>query len=287
MTKTKAFFTGFLLTLGIIVPFYGVIIGLRFFAPTEPVEAPKTNIPIAVPAEQDVKTLCLIVENGEGLSFYLVKLDALNSNISAIVLDENTFVHAGTSYRTLTSALDYAGPAYVKNCLQETLGITIDNYLLTNAETLAKVYANFKTSAITVQNAYSGYNTSGYKVFDAKKGDNIMTFETALAAIRYSGYEQAALTDFKAHIMRQYLGANLNEIYAQTNALLRDSSSSITTNITATQIYEYEKVLKFLTQLNTKIDVVVLPGDYANGYFELGEKSLATVRTYIGIAQSE
>ena len=274
MTNKRAFWISFLISLAVIVPGYLALLAYTLVTPSVAADTPQTDIPVVFPTVQDDKTV-LVMTGG----YTLVHLDALHRRLTAVSLPAETVVLVEGSPVTLSQAVASAGPTQGVRALEETLGVSVDNYLFTPSGTLADIAGNLGTAKMKLRSYISADALERLSL--AVDGVEELPLSPALLAeVLESGeVTGAAQCELRACGYAAFLSAGRKNLTSLVENV-RANSGSIATDLTATQLYDYERLLGFL---ETGDDV---PGQAealtvtqtAAGTFEITEDAAAQVK---------
>lgn len=282
MTNKRAFWISFLISLAVIVPGYLALLAYTLVTPSVAADTPQTDIPVVFPTVQDDRTV-LVMTGGETVKeatgYTLVRLDALHRRLTALSLPAGTVVLVEGSPVTLSQAVASAGPTQGVRALEETLDVSVDNYLFTPSGTLADIAGNLGTAKMKLRSYISSDALERLSL--AVDGVEELPLSPALLAeVLESGeVTGAAQCELRACGYAAFLSAGRKNLTSLVENV-RANSGSIATDLTATQLYDYERLLGFL---ETGDDV---PGQAealtvtqtAAGTFEITEDAAAQVK---------
>lgn len=279
MRRLKAYFGALFGTLAVIVPIYLAAAAIMMTR-TAPVDTAQSGVPIAQPTAGDARNFLLMTGPEEPETFVLLRFDARGGEVCAAALPAETVMLAGGQPVTLAEAARQAGPAQAAAAIEETLAIEVDHYLYCTAETLVELTKDFGPARLPLSNylpadalaqlrlRLPGVDTvtltpgmlAGVLAADAAEPDlqTLLRAEGYLAFLRVGG---AALADDVPDALR---------------AALAGSS----TNLTAVELYDYERIFGFLAKEEPQYRAGVLPGEWVRGRYELAENAPAVAASY-------
>lgn len=274
MNKRKAFFTGFSLTLSVLLPLYAGVFLWQITRPAQ-TDAPGYQVPIASPTEEDSKTFLIISQNGQSLHFVLVRADALENLLCVSALPEETVVLAGGKARTLKEALAYAGPAFAADALRETLSIQIDHYVFAKASVLAEIAEPVGQAQVELPEEVSAKSEEGYEIYHRAAGKAVLSPKEGCNLLYYGAFTPAQRLSLVNSLYSSLLSGGLSQLSSVLPDGYRKYSSSLTSNLSAADLYTYESIFGFLGRLSPTVTTSVMPGNWQNGRYELNDDSLA------------
>ena len=243
-------------------------------------------MPIAQPTLGDEKNFLLMTGPEQPETFVLLRFDALEGNLCSVAIPGETVVLVNGQPATLADAAEQAGPAQAAAALMETLDIEIDNYLYCTADRLVDLAAGFGTARIPLAN-YMTPEALGQLQLNIPGVQTVSLTPQMLADVLAAG---AATPDMQALLRAEgYLAflriggdALADTVPDAVRAVLAQSS----TNLTATQIFDYERIFGFLRKEPPQYRAGVLPGTWADGRYELAENSVTVAAAYFKRASS-
>ena len=248
MTNKKAFWFSFLLSLAVIVPGYLALLAYTLVTPSVAADTPQTDIPVVFPTVQDDKTV-LVLTGGETVKeasgCTLVRLDALHRRLTALSMPADTVVLVNGEPVTLSQAIASAGPTQGVRALEETLDITVSNYLYAPADVLADIAGELGTARMKLR-AYISNDALERLALAVDGVDDLSLSPPLFAEVLASGeVPDSALYELRACGYAAFLSAGRQNLTSLVDEV-RANSSSVATDLTATQLYDYERLLNFL-----------------------------------------
>lgn len=285
MSRAKAFWLGLGCTLAVLLPIY-LAVAAVIFTRSAPADTVQSGVPIAQPTLGDEKNFLLMTGPEQPETFVLLRFDALEGNLCSVAIPGETVVLVNGQPATLADAAEQAGPAQAAAALMETLDIEIDNYLYCTADRLVDLAAGFGTARIPLAN-YMTSEALGQLQLNIPGVQTVSLTPQMLADVLAAG---AATPDMQALLRAEgYLAflriggdALADTVPDAVRAVLAQSS----TNLTATQIFDYERIFGFLRKEPPQYRAGVLPGTWADGRYELAENSVTVAAAYFKRASS-
>ena len=275
MSKRKAFFVGFALTLIVLLPLYAGVFLWQVSRPTDSAaDTPAYRIPIASPGEGDCKTMLIISRSGENTHFVLMGADALNNRFFLSSLPAETVVLSDGKARTLAQALDHAGPAYAANALAQTLNITIDHYLSGKASTFAAMAENLGSAEVWVPKEVTATSEEGYEVYHRAAGRSILNAKEGMNLLYYGSFSPEERLTLTNALYGGLLGGHLDMLAATLPDQYRKHATALVSDLSAEDIYRYEDIFGFLGRLAPDVCLQSMPGEWQGERYELSQKSL-------------
>ncbi len=282
MSRWKGFLLGFCGTLAVIMPIYLLFaaLGLRE-SNVAPADGAKLNVPMAKPVSQDAKTLLVISGAENPDAFVLLRFDALTNKICAVALAGNTVLLREGQPVLLRDAAASAGPEQAAACIRETLDITVDDYLQVDAALLAEIAAPLGSGEVRLAN-YLGEAALGQLKLAVPGVETLNLSPAKLLEVLQSGLvPEAQLPAIRADGYLAFLRAGASRLDTTLVTAMRKYVSRVSTSISATDIYDYERVLKFLVRQEAEFKTGVLPGQNNNGRFELSPQAPEVAKEYL------
>ena len=248
MSKKKAFLLGFCLTLAVLVPVYLAVCAYSL-SRTAPVEQKQQGVPVIQPLSTDARTLALMTGEDGPQTFVLIRFDAYEGRITTAALDAQTVVLCGGQGMTLLEIAQQMGPAGVTAALEETLGELHLSVPGVNGLTLSTQVLRETLAAKALSR-------------DA---------QTLLRAQGYLAFARAACGQLEQK---------------GTNAL-RAAVAKDSTDITAVQLYDYQRIFKFLDKIVPEARALTFHGRWNGDRYELSSDFFTEAGAFLGAAQEK
>lgn len=286
MTNKKAFWLSFALSAAVIVPAYLALLAYQLVTPSVAADTPQTDVPVVFPTVRDDKTV--LVMTGEGTAqtaetYALVRFDALHRRITATSLPPQTVVLVEGAPVTLEQAVASAGPTQGMRALEETLGVSVDNYLFAQPETLCSMAESLGTAQLRLR-AYVPTDALARLALEVDGVDAMYLSPRLFAEVMTSGeVPDEALCELRARGYAAFLAAGRRVLGALPDEV-RSNSTSLATDLTATELYDYERLFGFLASgEDIAPEAEALPvTETSAGTYELTEDSVQAAQRLFG-----
>lgn len=279
MRKTKAYFLSLLGALTVVLPIYLAAAAI-LFTRTRPVDTLQSGVPVVQPRATDARTLLLMTGPEQPETFVLLRFDAWSGEVCTAALPAEAVMLVGGQPVTLAEAAQQAGPAQSAAAIEETLGITVDNYFYCTADDLLKLTDGFGTARIPLANYLTPQALAQVKL-DLPGIETLSLTPAMLAQVLAA---DAAAPDLQTLLRAEgYLaflrvgGAPLAEKLPDA---LRAALAGSATDLTAVQIYDYERIFNFLQKDPPEYRAGVFPGAWAGDRYELSPDAPAVAAGY-------
>lgn len=284
LSNKKAFCLGLFGTLAVILPIYLIFAALSFTTnKVAPVEKNQLSVPIARPGPQDAKSVLIICENENGTptSFVITRFDALENKIVAVSFLPQTIVLNNGKPVSLQKATEIAGPAQAVMCINETLGIKINNFILTTPQNLADMMQPLGIANVLLANYISEEALVQLKL-SVEGIENIALTPQSILEVLSSGHVlNEQLSAIRGDSYLAFLRAGSEKLHELLINSFKKYSGKVKTDISATDVYEYERVFKFLDEGEPTFKTIVLSGTLIEDRFELNETAKETAIDYL------
>lgn len=286
MTRAKAFWLGLAGTLAILLPLY-LAAAAVVFTRSAPVDTAQSGVPIAQPTPGDARTFLLMTGPQQPETFVLLRFDALEGNVCSVAVPGEAVVLVSGQPVTLAQAAQQAGPAQAAAALEETLAIEVDNYLYCTAKRLVELADGFGTARIPLAN-YLTPEALGQLQMDVPGIQTLSLTPQMLADALAAGAATPELqTLLRAEGYLAFLRVGGDALADVVPDAVREALAQSSTNLTATQIFDYERIFGFLRKEPPQYRAGVLPGAWVSGRYELAENAVAVAASYFGAAAPE
>ena len=279
MSKAKAFWLGLGCTLAVLLPIY-LAVAAVIFTRSAPTDTVQSGVPIAQPTLGDEKNFLLMTGPEQPETFVLLRFDALEGNLCSVAIPGETVVLVNGRAVTLAGAAEQAGPAQAAAALVETLDIEIDNYFYCTADRLVELAAAFGTARIQLAN-YMTPEALGQLQLNVPGVQTLSLTPQMLADVLAAG---AATPDIQALLRAEgylaFLRIGEDTLADTVPDAVRAALAQSSTNLTATQIFDYERIFGFLCKEPPQYRAGVLPGTWADGRYELADNSVTVAAAY-------
>ena len=231
LSRKKAFWVSFALTLGLLVPLYAAALffGTAGISRTDTAVAGEgVGIAVRRPDAGDAKNLLLAVRGEETTAFLLMRFDALQGKCCVGALPRDLALTRENGEQTTLAELDdYAGPGVAAQRLAVLLDIRVDHYLSLSDQTLVGLTAPFE------------------------EGERVVLSAPGAAELLQSAGENAAA--LRARIYSSFLLIGMDRLNTLIPDFLRAEQGNLSTDILATDIYDYQRILDYLALLQPEM----------------------------------
>lgn len=284
MSKRKAFWFSFLLSLAVIVPLYLAVFALGITR-AKPAEQKQQGIPIAQPTVSDHKTVLVMTGSATAQTpdtYALVYFDALRSKISVVTFPKETIVLTGGQAGTLAQAVEKAGPSQGVAALSETLEISVDNYLFASPETLCRMTEGLGNASLALGEYLTQEQIGNLQLVVEGTQTQVLSPRLLTEILASGEVSQKVRYELRAAGYRAFLQAGSETLANVLPDAVRKNSTKLATNITATEIFDYERIFDFLGKEPPQCSASTLPGKWTGETYELDENSVAEAQQIFG-----
>ena len=277
-SPTKVFWLSFLSSMAILLPLYATVYFSETIIPRHSVGVaePQSGISIDAPSLNDSRNIFVVIED-KSPRFMLLRFDAWQERIAISFLrDDMLLLGDDGSLVSLQSGFEYAGPGYVAGLLSGTLSIDIDDYIKLSTESvieLGEEIGPIKFSKELIAKAGAGTLT-------AADGTAAMSASTLATFLTLFPIEKDVSDEFYGEVYSLFMQASIDRLGTLFSELLTANTAGFSTDITATEIYDYQRLLGFFAEKNPKIEYMVFDGVVEDTGFALGENSVSTAERY-------
>ena len=279
MRKLKAFFCSLFGTLAVIVPIY-LAAAAVMMTRTAPVDTAQSGIPIAQPATGNARTFLLMTGPTQPETFVLLRFDARLGEVCTAALPGETVMLAGGQPLTLAEAAEQAGPAQAAAAIEETLSLEVDNYLYCTADTLVELTKDFGTARSPLSNYLPADALAELRL--SVPGVDTVTLTPRMFAdvLAANAAEPDLQTLLRAEGYLAFLRVGAETLAETVPDALRAALADSSSNLTAVELYDYERIFGFLFKEPPQYRAGVIPGTWSRGRYELAENAPAVAASY-------
>lgn len=279
MRKLKAFFFAMFGTLAVIIPIYLAVAAVMMTRST-PVDTVQSGVPIAQPTAADARNFLLMTGPEQPETFVLLRFDARSGEVCTAALPGEAVMLVDGQPLTLTGAAAQAGPAQAAAAIEETLSIEVDNYLYCTADALVELTADFGTARILLSNYLSMDALAELQL--RVPGVNTVTLTPRMFAdvLAADAAEPDLQTLLRAEGYLAFLRVGSETLAGNIPDALRAALAKSSTNLTAVELYDYERIFNFLAKEPPQYRTGVIPGTWSRGRYELAENAPAVAASY-------
>lgn len=292
-SNVRAFGIAFCLTAAVLIPLiYGVLL-LTQWQQTElqeqQVAQSESNIIITTPTEKNCLSILICVVGEDETSFGLLRLDAMQNVIYYATLPAQGVLVNGSATPTLAESYQAAGPARVAQLLRETLGIQIDHYIAITDTRLPELAASFGTvrvgltgalstealDALAIDGAVSEWSIEKMQAFARTVAEHITADQTL--------FTPETLAQVRCAFWEAWLRDKLTQLPTALPDALRSISSSILSDISATDLYTLADTLEFLANQQAQVQPIALSGEWnrAEEKYLFNDDTLAALQVFM------
>ena len=277
--KLKAFFIALFGTLAVIIPIY-LAAAAVMMTRSAPVDTVQSGIPIAQPTAGDARTFLLMTGPKQPETFVLLRFDARAGEVCTAALPGEAVMLVDGQPLTLTEAAEQAGPAQAAAAIEETLSIEVDNYLYCTADALVELTKNFGTARILLSNSLSVDALAELRL--TVPGVDTVTLTPRMFAdvLSADAAEPDLQTLLRAEGYLAFLRVGSETLAGNVPDALRAALAKSSTNLTAVELYDYERIFGFLAKDPPQYRAGVIPGTWSRGRYELAENAPAVAASY-------
>ena len=286
MSKKKAFLLGFCLTLAVLVPVYLAVCAYSL-SRTAPVEQKQQGVPVIQPLSTDARTLALMTGEDGPQTFVLIRFDAYEGRITTAALDAQTVVLCGGQGMTLLEIAQQMGPAGVTAALEETLDAPVDNYIYCTPHRLASLTENFGSAQLKLTNYMTSEALGELQL--SVPGVNGLTLSTQVLreTLAAQALSRDAQTLLRAQGYLAFARAACGQLEQKGTNALRAAVAKDSTDITAVQLYDYQRIFKFLDKIVPEARALTFPGRWNGDRYELSSDFFTEAGAFLGAAQEK
>ncbi|MEG1011847.1 MAG: hypothetical protein RSE54_08275 [Ruthenibacterium sp.] len=282
MTRGRAFWLSFFGTLAVLVPLYLAVFAYGSATTgARAAEKEKSGVWVAQATAADAQTVLVMTGGGTAQTaecYTLVRFDAYQNRIAVASMPPQTVVLIGGSPVTLAEAVQSAGPSQAVAALTETLHLCVDNYLFAAPKTLWQTVEAFGNITLRLPQ-YLERDAMAALGLTEVGGETQAVSPRLFAQILAEGnLAPEKLSALRARGYAAFLAAGHGRLKAVLPRAVRVNSTALATNLTAAQLYDYERTLQFLDQQEPAYIAEAMPGTWRGARFELNEESAAFVQ---------
>lgn len=277
--KLKAFFFALFGTLAVIIPIY-LAAAAVMMTRSAPVDTVQSGIPIAQPTVDDARIFLLMTGPEQPETFVLLRFDARAGEVCTAALPGEAVMLVDGQPLTLTEAAGQAGPAQAAAAIEETLSIEVDNYLYCTADALVELTKDFGTARILLSNYLSVDALAELRL--TVPGVDTVTLTPRMFAdvLAANAAEPDLQTLLRAEGYLAFLRVGSENLAGNVPDALRAALAKSSTNLTAVELYDYERIFGFLAKEPPQYRAGVIPGTWSRGRYELAENAPAVAASY-------
>ena len=285
MSKKKAFLLGFSLTLAVLVPVYLAVCAYGL-SRTAPVEQKQQGVPVVQPLSTDARTLALMTGEGGPQTFVLVRFDAYEGRITTAALDAQTVVLCGGQGMTLFEVAQQMGPAGVPAALEETLGAPVDNYIYCTARRLASLTENFGSAQLKLTNYMTSEALGELQLSVPGVSELTLSTQVLCETLEAQVLSRDAQTLLRAQGYLAFARAASGQLEQKAANAMRAAVAKDSTDLTAVQLYDYQRIFKFLDKIVPEARALTFPGRWNGDRYELSSDFFDEAAAFLGAREA-
>lgn len=284
MRRNRLFWKSFFLTLTALLPLYlGVAAwcGVRIARAKKAEETglAQSGVRILQPTGADCRTLLVMTGGGTAQtpeSYVLLRFDALHNAMAAAALPPETEVRLNGRSVLLRDAVADAGPFQGTAALRETLDIPIDNYLFCAPDTLAEIVQPLGSAGVDLEKELSPETLGALQLDVPGSGTrSILTAQMLADVLQSDAVPRSAVCAVRAQGYLEFLRSGTGRLQTTLCAGVRACSPKLATDLTATQLFDYERIFRFLDREEAVCSACALPGTWQGGRYVLSGQAAA------------
>ncbi len=273
LNNMRAFGIAFCLTAVVLTPLiYGVYWLSQWQAQEleeEEAAQSESGIVVSIPKDENCISVLVCLVGDDATSFHLLLLDAVENVIYYAPLPAEGVLVNGTATPTLAESYAAAGPARVSELLASTLNINIDRYLAitdTRLPELTESYGSVRVGLsgaldtatlelLAIDGTVSAWTVSEMQSFTLSLSEKITKTQT--------DFTPETLASVRCAFWEAWLRDNLETLPTTLPDALRSISSSILSDISATDLYTLADTLEFLANNQAQVVPIDLAGSWS------------------------
>lgn len=245
LTGKKAFLLSFLATLGVLAPVYALAL---FFSaaqqgdPAAAVAGAGVGVAVRRPDAGDSRNLLVQVTTGSGDLFALLRFDALQGKVCVASLPAGLALPGEGGPATLGELSGRAGPGVAARQLAGLLGVRVDHYLRLSDELAARLGGQMGNITLDLDRPEL-QQLGGVPLAGAGGSRAVLSATGALALLQ--GADTPQVGALRAEVYSAFLLAGMDRLNQILPDFLR-GDEDFSTDILATDIYDYQRILDYL-----------------------------------------
>ena len=281
MSRAKAFWLGLGCTLAVLLPIY-LAVAAVIFTRSAPADTVQSGVPIAQPTLGDEKNFLLMTGPEQPETFVLLRFDALEGNLCSVAIPGETVVLVNGRPATLADAAEQAGPAQAAELLYQVLGVPVSDYVYCDGELLAQLTAGLGNASMSLANYMSAATLGELQLSIPGVGSMALNTELFSQVLQAGAANPERELLLRAEGYLAFLKAGMEHLTQVLPDAMRTAVSQCSTALTATKIYDYERIFRFLEKQSPECRSFTLPGEYGeDGLFRPGQQADAVVQSFL------
>lgn len=281
MKRSKLFWRSLLMSLAVILPFY-LVVAAYGFSRAAPVQEIRTDVPITHPTSTDAKTLLVMTGAEEPEHFVLLRFDAMENRVATMAVPAQLAVPGTGGQQSLLQAVQSAGPAQAAELLYQVLGVPVSDYVYCDGELLAQLTAGLGNASMSLANYMSAATLGELQLSIPGVGSMALNTELFSQVLQAGAANPERELLLRAEGYLAFLKAGMEHLTQVLPDAMRTAVSQCSTALTATKIYDYERIFRFLEKQSPECRSFTLPGEYGeDGLFRPGRQADAVVQSFL------
>ena len=188
---------------------------------------------------------------------------------------------------TLLEIAQQMGPAGVTAALEETLDAPVDNYIYCTPQRLASLTENFGSAQLKLTNYMTSEALGELQL--SVPGVNGLTLSTQVLreTLAAQALSRDAQTLLRAQGYLAFARAACGQLEQKGTNALRAAVAKDSTDITAVQLYDYQRIFKFLDKIVPEARALTFPGRWNGDRYELSSDFFTEAGAFLGAAQEK
>ena len=222
---------------------------------------------------------------GRAANFVLVRFDAYEGRITTAALDAQTVVLCGGQGMTLFEVAQQMGPAGVTAALEETLGAPVDNYIYCTARRLASLTENFGSAQLKLTNYMTSEALGELQLSVPGVSELTLSTQVLCETLEAQVLSRDAQTLLRAqgYLPLRAASGQLEQRRQTPCARLWRKDS---TDLTAVQLYDYQRIFKFLDKIVPEARALTFPGRWNGDRYELSSDFFDEAAAFLGAREA-
>lgn len=220
-------------------------------------------------------------------TFVLIRFDAYEGRITTAALDAQTVVLCSGQGMTLLEIAQQMGPAGVTAALEETLDAPVDNYIYCTPHRLASLTENFGSAQLKLTNYMTSEALGELQLSVPGVSGLTLSTQVLCETLEAQALSRDAQTLLRAQGYLAFARAACGQLEQKGTNVLRAAVAKDSTDITAVQLYDYQRIFKFLDKIVPEARALTFPGRWNGDRYELSSDFFTEAGAFLGAAQEE
>ncbi len=289
----RAFGIAFCLTAAVLAPLIsGVYLVTQWQAneiQEEQVAQHESGIVITNPTSSNCVTILVCLVGDTQTSFGLLRLDAMENVIYYAALPAEGILLNGSATPTLAESYTAAGPARVTQLLEGTLGIEIDRYIAITDTRLPEITSALGSVRVGLSGALSSETLALLEIEGAVSEWTVSEMQSFARSLSekitqdQTDFTPETLANLRCAFWEAWIRDKLAYLPTTLPDALRSISSSILSDLSATDLYDLADTLEFLANRQAQVVPIALEGDWnrSEGVYLFNDDTLAALSVFM------